>query len=69
MTIIGVVLTLLAIDRLREGDAFRRVVWLMPMYVIWANVHIQFVLGLGLLGLAAIEHYVEHNVDAPAAEH
>ena len=67
MTIIGVVLTLHAIDRLREGDAFRRVVWLMPLYVIWANVHIQFVLGLGLLGLAAIVASGERRSGKPAA--
>ena len=29
--------------------------WLVPLFALWANVHIQFVLGLAVLGLALIE--------------
>jgi hypothetical protein len=39
---------------LREGRAGRRV-WLLPLlFVLWANLHIQFVYGLFILGLGCI---------------
>jgi hypothetical protein len=37
-----------------------RLLWLLPpMFVLWANVHIQFVYGLGLLGLALLAVVLE----------
>jgi hypothetical protein len=53
VTIIGTLLTLHAIESVRAGESVRRYWWLVLVYVVWANVHIQFVLGLGLFGLAA----------------
>jgi hypothetical protein len=51
-TILFVALTLDAVLRLREGTA-SWTVWLLPLcYALWANIHIQFVHGLFLLGLA-----------------
>jgi hypothetical protein len=46
------ILTLEAILRVQEGrDTWR--LWLLPVaYVLWANIHIQFIYGLLLLGLA-----------------
>ena len=42
----------------RTGNG--RLLWLLPpMFVLWANVHIQFVYGLGLLGLALLATLVE----------
>jgi hypothetical protein len=42
----------------RSGNT--RLLWLLPpMFVLWANVHIQFVYGLGLLALAALEPALE----------
>ena len=35
-----------------------RVAWLLPvplLFVLWANVHIQFIYGLGMIGLCALE--------------
>jgi hypothetical protein len=46
-------LTLLWVARERN-----RPVWLLPivpLFVLWANMHIQFVYGLGLIGLFALE--------------
>ena len=51
MTIVGTILTLHAIESIHE-DSSARCSWLVPVFAVWANVHIQFVLGLGLLGLA-----------------
>ena len=53
-TILFFTLTLEAILNLRAG---RRtpLIWLLPfLYVLWANVHIQFIYGLLLLGLACL---------------
>jgi hypothetical protein len=52
LTIIGTILTLDAAIRLRQGEPARRFWWLPLYYVLWANTHIQFVIGLGILGLA-----------------
>jgi hypothetical protein len=38
----------------REGRS-RELIWLVPLFAIWANVHIQFVDGLLVLGIAAAE--------------
>ncbi len=46
-------LTLDAVLDLRDGTA-KKTIWLLPVvYALWANLHIQFVNGLFLLGLAA----------------
>jgi hypothetical protein len=51
-TILFATLTLDVVLDLREGRPARRV-WLLPtLFVLWANLHIQFVYGLFLLGLA-----------------
>jgi hypothetical protein len=42
----------------RTGNG--RLLWLLPpIFVLWANVHIQFVYGLGLLGLALLAALLE----------
>jgi hypothetical protein len=52
VTILFCTLTLDAILTLREGGR-SWAVWLLPVcYAVWANVHVQFVHGLFLLGLA-----------------
>jgi hypothetical protein len=38
----------------REGKS-RELLWLPPMFALWANLHIQFIDGLLVLGVAAVE--------------
>ncbi|MBV8632386.1 MAG: hypothetical protein JOZ83_15765 [Silvibacterium sp.] len=38
----------------RTGES-RRLLWLPPLFALWANIHIQFIDGLMVLGLAACE--------------
>lgn len=48
----------LELDVLLEYRRKRRariLLWLLPMYAVWANVHIQFIDGLLMLGIAACE--------------
>ncbi|HXG11255.1 MAG TPA: hypothetical protein VNK04_15980 [Gemmataceae bacterium] len=53
-TVVFFTLTLDAILDLRRGTA-GRAVWLLPLgYVLWANLHIEFVFGLLALGLACV---------------
>ncbi len=67
-TILGVALTLDVILALREGRICRRY-WLLPaVYVLWANIHVQFVVGLGLLGLACLAPIMDHVVRSFSAK-
>jgi hypothetical protein len=53
-TILFFIITLNAVLTLRAGTA-SWTIWLLPLiYALWANIHIQFVYGLFLLGLACI---------------
>jgi hypothetical protein len=47
-------LTLDAVLEMRAGQPTRGVFWLPLLYASWANLHIQFVNGLFLLGLACV---------------
>lgn len=53
-TIAFTTLTLWITQELRDGLPLRRAWWLLPMFALWANLHIQFVLGWGILGLACL---------------
>ncbi len=51
-TILFTILTLDVVFEMREGRP-NGLVWLLPaVYALWANLHIQFVYGLGVLALA-----------------
>ena len=53
-TVLFCIWTLEAVLRLHEGTA-TKAVWLLPVvYALWANLHIQFVHGLLILGLACV---------------
>ena len=58
-TIVFTTLTLNVVLELRTGTHVRRLWWLVPVYALWSNLHIQFVLGLGLLGLGFAISFVE----------
>jgi len=42
------------------SGSVRRLYWLIPLFVLWANLHIQFVAGLALLALFLIASLVEY---------
>jgi hypothetical protein len=54
VTIAGTAVTLLAVSALRDGRPVKRFVWLPLVFALWANLHIQFVLGWLVLGLACV---------------
>ena len=58
-TMLGTTLTLDVVLDLRTGRR-NRLTWLLPgLYVLWANIHIQFVYGLGVLALACMAPVVD----------
>ncbi len=59
LTILFFAITLQVVLSLREGR-HSRWFWLLPVaYAVWANIHIQFIYGLGLLGLACLAPLVD----------
>jgi len=58
-TILFTVLTLHAVMSIREGARVWRFAWLPVIYVLWANIHIQFVMGFAVLGLGWLVTVVE----------
>lgn len=61
-TILFFTITLHVVLRLREGSG-SKAVWGLPfLYVLWANLHIQFVYGLILLGLACLAPILDHLI-------
>ncbi len=58
-TIFFTTLTLHAVLRIRDGASAWRFAWLPIVYVLWANIHIQFVMGFALLGLGFLVSLAE----------
>jgi hypothetical protein len=59
-TVLFSILTLQVVLDLRQGKA-GWLFWALPfVYVLWANIHIQFVYGLLLLGLGCVAPLLDH---------
>jgi hypothetical protein len=54
LTVAFTAITVAVVAALREGASPRRFGWLPVLFAVWANVHIQFVLGWLVLGLACL---------------
>ncbi len=66
-TILFGTLTLDVLLDLREGRAGRRA-WLLPLlFVLWANIHIQFVYGLFILGLGCVAPVCDRLLGRPTS--
>lgn len=59
LTILFFAITMEVVLAFREGKQSRWF-WFLPLvYIVWANIHIQFIYGLGLLGLACIAPLID----------
>lgn len=59
LTILFFAITLEVVLLLREGKQLRSA-WCLPViFVLWANTHIQFIYGLGLLSLACVAPLID----------
>jgi hypothetical protein len=54
-TILFFAIELYVLVRVRRSHHYRHLFYLAPLFTLWANLHIQFVYGLAVLGLAALE--------------
>lgn len=54
LTIVFTALTASAVASIRGGSPASRAWWLVLLYVVWANIHVQFVMGWLVLGLACV---------------
>ena len=62
LTILFFTVTLEVVLLVREGR-WNRWFWFLPaVYTLWANVHIQFIYGLGLLGLACVAPLIDRYI-------
>ena len=53
-----IMLTWLIIERTRADYAYRRLLWLAPLFLIWVNCHIYWFLGLALVAWAAAAEFL-----------
>jgi len=53
---------LLLLVQSRRSGAVKQLFWLPPLFVVWANLHLQFVAGLALLGLFLTALLAEHAI-------
>lgn len=54
-SILFFVIQLDLLDRVRRNGQWRKLLWLLPLYALWANLHIQFIDGLVVLAATACE--------------
>ena len=54
-TILFVCLELLILVKVRRSRNFKTLFWLLPIFVVWSNTHVQFVYGFFILGAAMID--------------
>ena len=62
LTIVFFAITLEVVLLVREGKWTPWFWSLAAIYILWANVHIQFIYGLGLLGLACVAPVIDQYV-------
>ncbi|MFH1255587.1 MAG: hypothetical protein V1667_03930 [bacterium] len=52
------------VEDLRANGYGKKLIWLAPMFLIWANLHIYFFIGLFLASLAMLEQLILKTKDA-----
>lgn len=55
VTILLLLLELRILLSIRDGGRPQKLLWLLPIFILWANVHIQFFIGLAVLVVFALE--------------
>jgi len=52
------ILTWILVDRVATNRKYRRLLWLLPLFLVWVNIHIYFFLGLALLGFKLVTEFL-----------
>lgn len=55
------------VERARAARSWRPLVWLVPLVIVWANVHVECVFGIGLVGLFGLCEWIRPRT-LPRAE-
>ena len=53
-----IILTWMLIERTAADRRYRRLLWLLPLFVFWVNIHIYFFIGLALIGFKAAAEFL-----------
>jgi len=53
-----IILTWLVIDRVNKNKNYRQLFWLIPLFILWANIHIYFFIGLIMIGCQAAAEFL-----------
>jgi hypothetical protein len=65
--LVGVAVTLLLLERVRQGRwGPERLLWLLPLLILWANVHSGFFVGLAVCAVYLVGETLERRRGAPA---
>jgi len=68
VTILFFVITLNLLTKAAQTGSSRPLFWIPPVFAAWANIHIQFIYGLVLVGIYAIDPMVMKWIDRSGAE-
>ncbi len=53
-----IVLTWFILDRASARKNYRGLIWLIPLFILWVNIHIYFFIGLILVGFKALAEFL-----------
>lgn len=53
-----IAITYYALENFRSNGYEKKLIWLIPMFLVWANSHIYFFIGLFMVSLAAFEQLI-----------
>jgi hypothetical protein len=68
ITILFFLVTLNLLTKAAQARSWRPLFWIPPLFAAWANIHIQFIYGLALVAIYAVDPVVMKWVDRAAAE-
>lgn len=62
LTLLGVALLLIIFQKLRRNPSSRAIYWLPVLFLVWANLHASFPVGLGIFALLLIFEAMKRRV-------
>ncbi len=57
ISFLGLAILISIFDKYRHSQKWPKLLWLLPLFLLWANLHAGFLLGLIILGIFTIFHY------------
>ncbi|MHC4981644.1 MAG: hypothetical protein ACYTF6_00560 [Planctomycetota bacterium] len=66
-TLVFLMLTIVVLESVRRGASANRLWWLVPVMLIWVNMHGLFILGLGVIWAAVLGAWLDKKLKRPLA--